>query len=124
MAMYLFCKWANLNTTQGKHLIDKLIKLALKKVAILETLDLGWLKLGLKKLYRAKQGDKKLFMDVMTEFDSLLKFNLPQKLSISIFRELMKCNQTNSTNVVEKYSIFLEFKKNLLYKKICLTQIT
>jgi hypothetical protein len=124
MAMYLFCKWANLNTTQGKQLIDKLIKLALKKVAILETLDLGWLKLGLKKLYRAKQGDKKLFMDVMTEFDSLLKFNLPQKLSISIFRELMKCNQTNATNVVEKYSIFLEFKKNLLYKKICLTQIT
>jgi len=126
MATYLFHKWANRNTTQGKHLIDKLIKLALAHVAILFSWDLDWLKLGLKKLYRAKQGDKKLFMDIVTKYDTLIKFNPHQKLSISIFRELMKCSSSKSraTNIVEKYSIFLEFKKNLSYKKICLTQIT
>lgn len=124
MATYLLHTWANIRATQGKHLIDKLIKLTLKEVAILETWDLDWLKLGLKKLYRANQGDKKLFADVATEFDTLIKFNPPHKLSISTFRELMGCSQMNATTIVEKYSIFLEFKKNLSYKKICLTQIT
>lgn len=119
MARYLFHRWANQNTsaTRGKDLIENLIKLTLEKVSILDNWELAWLKLGLEKLYRANQGDKQIFMDVIQEFESVIKFNPPPNLNITNFRELMKCREKNSSEVVEKYSSFLEFKKIFRIRK-------
>jgi hypothetical protein len=116
MAAYLVSHWeyskikkkaSDFSLMRGKHLVDRLKELFANRFSFVHELEVEWMKRGLNEMYRAMEGDQRLMQNVASEYAIILNAQVCE-LSRSDVKYLFI---DEYTDIVEKYSLLLEFKK-------------
>ena len=116
MAAYLVSHWeyskinkkaSDFSLMRGKQLVDRLKELFTNRFSFVHELEVEWMKRGLNEMYRAIEGDQRLMQNVASEYAIILNAQVCE-LSRSDVKYLFI---DEYTDIVEKYSLLLEFKK-------------